>query len=135
MDYKIISFDQSNGSIVVRYREDMSPVNIDLPLDENGLYPTGEALNEYIRAFIPVWHLERLDRLAEGVANAAEIQALVQEETPVQTEIIELTAEQIQSDKNAKMWEQYEFEKQIGSILVKFGLVESNPATISVAEL
>jgi hypothetical protein len=132
MDYKIISFDASSGTIVVRYRDDMAPINIDLQLDENGLYITGTALEEYIRGFIPVWHLERLDRLAAGVPNASEIQALVQEEQTVQPQNTELTPEQIQ---NAKMWEQYEFEKQVGNALVKFGLAESNPATIPVAKL
>jgi hypothetical protein len=131
MNYKIISFDPTNGAIVVRYRDDMAPINIDLQLDENGLFPTGSALDEYIRAFIPVWHLERLDRLAAGVPNASEIQALVQEEPVVEPLEVVPTPE----IENAKMWEEYEFEKQVGNVLVKFGLIETNPVQIPVAGL
>jgi hypothetical protein len=110
----------------------MAPINIDLPIDENGLYITGTALEDYIRGFIPVWHFERLEQIKVGIANATEIQALVQEEQTVQSQNTALTPEQIQ---NAKMWEQYEFEKQIGDALVKFGLVETNPASIPTAAL
>lgn len=133
MDYKIISFDQSTGSIVVRYREDMSPINIDLPLNDDGLFIVGEELDTYIKGFIPVWHLERIDRLSQGIANSLEIEKLVQPEEAVDpTTAIE---ENLQAIENAKMWEQVQFEKQIADVLVKFGVLPNNPVTIPVAEL
>lgn len=36
---------------------------------------------------------------------------------------------------NAKMWGQIDFEKQVGDVLVKFGLLTINPTKIPVAEL
>lgn len=132
MNYKIISFDQNTGSIVVRYRDDMPPVNVDVPLNDDGLFITGQELTEYINSFIPVWHLERMDRLSAGVANADQIQSLVQEEiVPAVQEEPLLNPLEVE---NIKMWEQYELEKQIGNVLVKFGLVASNPAVIPVSE-
>jgi hypothetical protein len=94
MNYKIISFDRDSGSIVIKFAENMAPINIDLPLNEDGLYITGEALNEYVKGFIPTWHLERLSRIQAGIANADDIEALVQEDdtavtqqTPTEQEI------------------------------------------------
>jgi hypothetical protein len=132
MNYKIISFDSSNGSIVIKFSENMSPVSVDLPLNENGLYITGEELDEYLKGFIPTWHIERLARIQAGVANASDIEALVE------TEPEETTAQEILTEQdiaNAQMWGQIEFEKQLGAALVKFGLLESNPSTIPVANI
>lgn len=131
MDYKIIYFDRDNGSITIKFAENMAPVNVDLPLNEEGLYLTGEALNEYVKGFIPTWHLERLSRIQAGIPNADDIEALVQAEpeaaaqqTPTQQDVA-----------NAQMWAKIEFEKQVGDALVKFGLLESNPSTIPVANI
>lgn len=132
MNYKIISFDSSNGSIVIKFSENMSPVSVDLPLNENGLYITGEELDEYVKGFIPTWHIERLARIQEGVANAADIEALVE------TEADETTVQQTPTEQdvaNAKMWAEIEFQKQVGDTLVKFGLLEANPVSIPVADI
>lgn len=40
-----------------------------------------------------------------------------------------------ENSQNAAMWQQIEFEKQIGDALVKFGVLTSNPVKIPVAEL
>lgn len=46
------------------------------------------------------------------------------------------THEQIEQNlQNLKMWEQIEFEKKVGDVLVKFNLMTSNPAKIPVSEL
>jgi DNA polymerase III sliding clamp (beta) subunit (PCNA family) len=133
MDYKIISFDEASGSVVIRYREDASPISVNLPLDENGLYVTGEALDQYIRGFIPVEYFQRIDTIKAGVQNADAIKALVQPE-PVQEITQETVITSAEEKAVAEGWEKYEFEKQVGAALVKFGLVSSNPAQIPVFE-
>jgi hypothetical protein len=74
--YVITKFNEDAGQIIVRFDANMSPVAIDLPI-ENGVYPTGAALDQYIKGFIPTWHIERLNTLKAGIPNAAEIAALV----------------------------------------------------------
>ena len=74
MEYIIRSFDKTNGSIVVEYRNFM--VNIDLPI-QNGAYPIGEELHQYIDAFLPKEFVARKDLIAAGMQNEAEIEALV----------------------------------------------------------
>lgn len=75
--YKIVSFNELHGQIEIQYDVNYPPVCVDLPL-ENGLFLTGDALDAYIQGFIPVTHIDRLNTLKNGVANANEIQALVQ---------------------------------------------------------
>jgi hypothetical protein len=133
MDYKIIDFNEVSGSALIRYREDAAPINVNLPLDENNLYVTGEALDQYIKGFIPVEYFQRMDVLKSGVQNADAIKALVQPE-PVQETIEETTAVSPEDRAAAESWERYEFERQVGDALVKFGLVDSNPAQIPVFE-
>jgi len=129
--YKVVGFSEVSGSISVEYDVNFPSINVDIPLDENGLYITGEALDKYIQGFIPTWHLDRLAKLKAGISNASEIQSLVQEPTntvvvPAQT----MTDEEI---ANQQMWEQVNFERKLGNALVKFGLLETNPIEIPVA--
>jgi hypothetical protein len=143
--YKIIHFDEVSGSIVVKYDENMSPINIDVPLNDEGKYVVGEELDSYIRGFIPVWHIERINKIAAGIPNTAEISALVQpelnEQLPVQQTIGAAVAvsDPVPVDPsaiaNAEMWERVQFEKQLGDALVKFGLLQQNPVNIPVAGL
>lgn len=102
--YVITKFNEDAGQIIVRFDANMSPVAIDLPV-ENGVYPTGEALDQYIKGFIPTWHLERLNIIKAGVSNAAEIAALVVPEAEQvfyaqeQANIQAMQEEQLASDK------------------------------------
>lgn len=99
--YTIIKFDESAGQIVVRFDASMAPVAIDLPV-ENGLYPTGEALDTYIKGFIPTWHIERINTVKAGIANAADIAALVtpeEEDSFLQEQAAQLA--QIEAEKRA----------------------------------
>lgn len=132
MDYKIIAFYPETGQVVIRYRDDMPTMAIDIPLTEDGLFMAGEELNTYIKGFIPTWHFERLDKLKNGVANADVIASLVTPE-PVSPEVEAQAVANTELDTNAAMWEQVETERKIGDILVKFGLLQVNPATIPVA--
>jgi len=89
MDYTIRAFDQQTGQIVVEYRGLV--FSIDLQLDENNMYPEGEALDALIRQFIPVWHFERLDKIPLA-ANPSAIAALVVPfpDPPAQPENLEM---------------------------------------------
>jgi hypothetical protein len=78
MTYKIISFDDKTAQITVRFADSVRL--IDLPIDVNGRVLSGDELKAYLVGFIPTWHYERLDRIAEGITNADEIHALVEPE-------------------------------------------------------
>jgi hypothetical protein len=79
MEYQIISFNRETGSIEVLYRKNDKVLgiwNIDIPI-ENGNYISGAKLETRILAQYPSWVLERADQIAAGIANEAEIAALV----------------------------------------------------------
>lgn len=75
MSYVIRSFDESFGQITVEY----NGVNfsIDLPIDENNNYPTGDKLTEIIDNAAPKWHTARKEKIAAGVNNSDVIKAMV----------------------------------------------------------
>lgn len=87
LTYKIREFNQVTGSIVVEF-EDFAPFNIDLPLVD-GKYLEGEALNDYIKGFLPVEFVQRKQVIAQGIENASNIAALV--EPWPQPEVIPVT--------------------------------------------
>lgn len=46
------------------------------------------------------------------------------------------SAEEIQQEmENARMWAKIEFEKQVAAVLVKFGMLQSDPTSIKVTSL
>jgi hypothetical protein len=75
-DYTIINFDQSLGRITMRV-VGHTPIVVDLPIDAEGNVPSGPTLDSFLRGFIPTWADERKAKLAAGISNAADIQALV----------------------------------------------------------
>lgn len=83
MDYKIKQFDQSTGQIVVEFLLiDGVEIAIDLPIDENRCVPTGDALDTYIKGFLPYGAVQRKQALAGGIANASELMALFEPPSP-----------------------------------------------------
>jgi hypothetical protein len=102
--YVITKFDEAAGQIIVRFDASVPPIAVDLPI-ENGLYPTGEALDTYVKGFIPTWHVERLNTIKAGVSNASEIAALVVPEAEQtffaqeQADAQAMQEEQLASDK------------------------------------
>lgn len=118
--YKIVAFDKQTGSLSIIFDERMAPLNVDIPLDEQGNYITGEELNTYINGFIPTWHLDRVSKIASGIPNEAAIEALVEPIIPVDaTDPVQ--AAQVIND--TLTWQQEESEKQIAKVLVKYGLI------------
>lgn len=81
--YKIINFDEATAQVTLRVGE-FPPFVVDLPIDDEGNLPTGEALTQYLSGFIPTWHFERKQRLENGISNASAIASLVQVEEPTE---------------------------------------------------
>lgn len=77
MEYKIVKFNKHDGQILIAYDPEFPPIAIDVPIND-GLFMVGQELRDYIQGFIPVWHLERLRQLKAGIANAQEIEAMVE---------------------------------------------------------
>ena len=80
LSYRIIKFNQSTGSIVVQYKKDdvvIATYNFDIPIDDGGLYLVGDELHERLMSMMPTQWIARMESLANGVANAADIEALV----------------------------------------------------------
>lgn len=71
-DYKIISFDNTTGTIAVVWDYNQQTHTISLPI-ENGAYLTGEHLDQYIRGFFPIQHYERMEQIQSGIANESNI--------------------------------------------------------------
>jgi hypothetical protein len=130
--YKILSFNETTGQLTIEFAQGMSPLAVDVPI-KDGLYITGEELDAYVQGFIPTWHLERLSQINQGVANAAELQALAGQTNSVELPTV-LTPEQQQAKENEAMWVEINFEKNVAKTLVKFGVLDSDPTIIPVSE-
>jgi len=125
MEYKIVNFYPEEGKIEVFYSDKLSNLFIDVPINSDGLFIIGQELDAYIKGFIPTWHLERIEKLKEGVSNIDEIANLV-EVMPYSQESI-IAAEE--ANQNAEMWREIKFEQSVAKALVKFGVLESDPTT------
>jgi len=81
LSYKIRIFDIPNGSILISVHNtggtEKGSLNIDLPMDSDGLYLVGTPLDDYIKGFIPETHFDRLETVGGGVSNASAITALL----------------------------------------------------------
>jgi len=78
--YTIIGFNESAGAVLVRYKfdgDDVATYNVDIPLDDNNLFITGDVLDKHISGLFPLGVLDRMSKLKKGIANAADIRALV----------------------------------------------------------
>jgi hypothetical protein len=76
MNYVIRKFDESFGQLVIEYGD--VTFAYDIPIDENNNYLVGEELDQQIKGLLPVWHIERKNKIEAGVGNADAIRALVQ---------------------------------------------------------
>lgn len=78
--YQIIEFNEVTGSIVVMFKngdEVLGIFNVDLPFTEDNLYISGAELESYILGMYPQSIIDRRELLKSGVANSADIAALV----------------------------------------------------------
>ena len=65
-EYKILSFHKEQAQIVVEYNNEFI-FSIDLPIDKDGNIPINEALDKHIKAYLPVWALERKEKIKKGL--------------------------------------------------------------------
>lgn len=128
--YKVIDFNESTGQLTIEYAKGMSPVVVDVPL-VNDLFITGEELENYIKGFIPFEYLDRQAKINAGVSNAQELKSLIETNNAVELPTV-LTPEQERALANQKMWEEQRFESSVAKVLVKFGVLTSDPTTIPV---
>jgi len=80
VDYKIIRYDPHFGSILVEFffeGEFVEKFNIDVPINEDGLFIVGDQLHSMLLGFFPFAHLQRRKLLKAGIPNADVIQSLV----------------------------------------------------------
>jgi hypothetical protein len=119
--YTIIGFDESNGSLQIKYAENMAPISVDVPI-RNNAYIVGEELDIYVQGFIPTWHLERINAIQQGVANVVEIKNLVQEQPVANVSTIETPS----VSEEVAAWEQQAFEDSVNAVLVKHGLISGS---------
>jgi len=91
MTYKIISFNETTGSIQFEI-PNYAPFMVDLPI-EDGKFIEGEKLDQYIRNFIPTWHIERTNLLKNGIENADSIRRLVETPSPTSRSIEEFSTD------------------------------------------
>jgi hypothetical protein len=82
MEFKIVSFNPATAQIVVEVGD--MRLALDLPVDDDGYVPEGDALETYVMGFIPPEVLRRQRVLAQhgGVRNAESIQRLVTAPAP-----------------------------------------------------
>jgi hypothetical protein len=76
MEYAIRAFDKKSGKILVEFIG-YERLLIDLPLTSAGLYVSGSELDTYLKSYIPQSQVSRKSIIEQGVANEADIAALV----------------------------------------------------------
>lgn len=106
MKYKIESFDEKVGQIVVEF-EDGIRTAVDLPVDTSNRYPEGIELKTLITSHYPTWYVDRIKQISNGVTNADYIknsieikeELVVEESLPQEETVITLEeSEQLQID-------------------------------------
>jgi hypothetical protein len=131
MKYSILTAHKSTGQIQVAYKDDdenvVATYAIDVPVI-GGKFITGDELHAEIVHRAPTWIMNRKNDVAQA-DNFHHIEALVVQKPKESTT---LTASQIQ---NIEMWEKTQFEGKIAEVLVKYGLLDKNPAIIEVTKL
>ena len=131
--YKVLSFNKDLGQLIVEFAVGMQPLAIDVPI-KNGLFITGAELEEYVQGFIPTWFIERQQQLNAGVGNVNELEQLVSVQPETALPVV-LSPEQEQEAANAAMWAQQKFESDTAKVLVKFGVLETDPTEIPVTQV
>jgi len=127
--YEIIKVDEAARCMEVIYSADgyqTMHIGARLPFE-------GESLEDIIMEFAPVslWSERSKSVIAPMVGQSGHIDGSVlthQSRLP-------RTDDEIEAMRNAEMWAQVKFEKQVASALVKFGVLSEDPTSIPVAKL
>lgn len=131
MNYQIIQADQTIGQIQVAYKKDDGTIAavyaIDVPIIE-GRFITGDALHQEIIHRAPTWAITR-EQEVQSATGFDQILLLVEQLNTQQVQEMDS-----QTAENAKMWEQHIYEKRLAEVLIKFGLLNSDPTSIPVGK-
>ena len=127
MEYQIIRANAKIGQIEVAYKDTNQNIvgiyAIDVPVVD-GNFLTVDELHKEIIHRAPTGAVTR-EQEVKTATGFNQIMALVQpmnESDPV-------------AEENARMWEQFAFEQRIATILVKFGVLQSDPTEIPTERL
>lgn len=74
--YKIIGFNEDTGTLSILIHDNIIH-NIQIPLDDFGLYYEGGNLNQYINGFIPQVNVNRQNTLNNGIGNISVLKKLI----------------------------------------------------------
>jgi hypothetical protein len=133
ISYQITSFNSDFGNISVLFKKDNAVIatyNVDVPLTDDGLFITGEVLNSYLLGMFPQHIIDRKNKLEAGIPNASVIASLV-----VPLEEAEQPRVPTELSEQEKMWIDLQEEKRVAKVLVKFGLLATDPTEIPTATL
>lgn len=85
--YKIVEFNKTAGQIKITCDGLDGTILIDLPIND-GKYLEGNELDNYIRGFVPTWHIERSENIKKGIPNSDYIASLVEEHINEDKEVV-----------------------------------------------
>lgn len=128
IEYQIVRAAAETGQIDVLYKNDGNVLGIyaiDVPIVD-GAFLTGDTLHSEIMHRAPVWVAQRGQEVA-AATGFADILALVQ---PLPQP--EVTPEE---QANLDMWSSVDFESKLAKVLVKFGVLQSDPTTVQTTKL
>lgn len=119
-EYTITRVDQDAKCMDVQFTADgFDPITVGVRLPI-----VGEDVDSVIHAFAPrsIWESEVVEYVEVPVGKSGSYTAP--------------SLEQLQQQKeNMQMWAQVEFEQQIAKVLVKLGVLQSDPTSIEVTQL
>lgn len=82
LSHKIRYFDETAGNIQVSIHKadgtELGAMAVDVPMDADGKYVVGDALNQYIKDFIPNEHYTRKETVVAGISNKDEVKAMIE---------------------------------------------------------
>jgi hypothetical protein len=76
--YKIRSFNEQLGSVIISIEGYPDLLNVDIPLDENNNLLIGDELHLYINGLCPHTWLQRQEKLKKPIGNIEVIKVLVE---------------------------------------------------------
>lgn len=118
--YSVVRVDQDVKCIEVNFMaEGFSPILVSMPIPR-----LGDNIDSVIQSYAPwtIWQPQVIEYAEIAVGKSGSY-------VPPTPEEVE------QNLKNAQMWAQVSYDKQIAEALVRLGVIQSNPTTIPVSTL
>ncbi len=115
MTVKIVSFDQEHGVVGIKWRNDMQPVLVELPLDMNGDYIVGDDLVMYLGGFVPPQKKNPRSEYVGAARNADVILSMVESD--------EIEEPSIDVADAITFFEQDEMDRLVKASLIRLGII------------